>query len=60
MIRFFIDKKHSAEWHISEFEKMAEILAGYTKTCVISFIDIYKRWNAISQKQNRYGQKTGL
>ena len=31
---------------------MAEILAGYTKTCVISFIDIYKKgWNAISQKQ---------
>lgn len=39
----FIDKKHSVEWHISEFEKMAEILAGYTKTCVISFIDIYKK-----------------
>ena len=39
----FIDKKHSVEWHITEFEKMAEILAGYTKTCVISFIDIYKK-----------------
>ena len=39
----FIDKKHSVEWHISEFEKMAEILVGYTKTCVISFIDIYKK-----------------
>ena len=39
----FIDKKHSVEWHISEFEKIAEILAGYTKTCVISFIDIYKK-----------------
>ena len=39
----FIDKKHSVEWHISEFEKMAESLAGYTKTCVISFIDIYKK-----------------
>lgn len=37
----FTDKIHSVEWHISEFEKMAEILAGYTKTCVISFIDIY-------------------
>jgi hypothetical protein len=39
----FIDKKHCVEWHISEFEKMAAILAGYTKTCVISFIDIYKK-----------------
>ena len=25
MIRFFIDKKHSVEWHISEFEKNAEM-----------------------------------
>ena len=39
----FTDKIHSVEWHISEFEKMAEILAGYTKTCVISFMDIYKK-----------------
>lgn len=39
----FIDKKHSVEWHISEFEKMAKNLSGYTKTCVISFIDIYKK-----------------
>ena len=31
------------EWHISEFEKMAACLSGYTKTCVISFIDIYQK-----------------
>lgn len=39
----FIDEAHSAEWHISEFGKMAANLSGYTKTCVISFIDIYKK-----------------
>lgn len=39
----FVDEKHSVEWHISEFEYMAKKLAGYTKTCVISFIDIYKK-----------------
>ena len=39
----FIDETHSVEWHITEFEKMAETLAGYTKSCVISFIDIYKK-----------------
>jgi hypothetical protein len=39
----FLDGAHSVEWHIAEFEKMAQILAGYTKTCVISFIDIYKK-----------------
>ena len=35
-----IDDKHSVEWHITEFEKMAENLCRYTKSCVISFIDI--------------------
>ena len=39
----FVDDKHSVEWHISEFEHMAKKLAGFTKTCVISFIDIYKK-----------------
>lgn len=39
----FVDKEHSVEWHITEFEQMAKTLAGYTKTCVISFIDIYKK-----------------
>lgn len=39
----FIDEKHSVEWHLSEFEAMAKNLCGYTKTCVISFIDLYKK-----------------
>lgn len=39
----FIDDKHSVEWHIAAFEKMAEALCGCTRTCVISFIDIYKK-----------------
>lgn len=38
-----VDDKHSVEWHITEFEKMVENLCGYTKSCVISFIDIYKK-----------------
>lgn len=38
-----IDEAHSIEWHIAEFEQMAKTLSGYTKTCVISFIDIYKK-----------------
>ena len=39
----FTDGVRSAEWHIGRFMEMAENLAGYTKTCVISFIDIYKK-----------------
>lgn len=31
----FVDEAHSVEWHITEFEKMAKALAGYTQTCVI-------------------------
>ena len=39
----FINDRYSVAWHIAEFEKMARTLAGYTRTCVISFIDIYKK-----------------
>ena len=38
-----IDDNHSVQWHISEFGKMVKELSGYTRTCVISFIDIYKK-----------------
>lgn len=38
-----IDAVHTIEWHIAEFEKIAATLSGYTRTCVISFIDIYKK-----------------
>ena len=39
----FVDDKHSVNWHIDQFEQMTATLSGYTKTCVISFIDIYKK-----------------
>ncbi|MBQ7503672.1 DUF1848 domain-containing protein [bacterium] len=39
----FVDGAYSAAWHISTFAKMAKELSGYTKTCVISFIDIYQK-----------------
>ena len=38
-----IDAVHTAEWHIEQFRQMAAALEGYTKTCVISFIDIYRK-----------------
>lgn len=34
---------YTLERHIADFEKMAEMLAGYTNTCVISFIDLYQK-----------------
>ena len=39
----FITEKYSLDFHLQTFEKMAKELAGHTHTCVISFIDIYKK-----------------
>lgn len=39
----FITKKYSPEFHLKAFEKMAKALSGYTNTCIISFIDLYKK-----------------
>ncbi len=39
----FITENYSLERHISDFEEMASYLSGFTKTCVISFIDVYKK-----------------
>lgn len=38
----FISEKYSLEYHLRAFEKMVSELDGYTKTAVISFIDLYK------------------
>ena len=39
----YINHKYTVDRHISDFECMAKTLSGYTKTCVISFIKIYKK-----------------
>ncbi len=38
-----ITETYSVERHLRDFEMMAGTLAGHTKTCVISFIDIYEK-----------------
>lgn len=38
-----VNDTYTAARHIHEFEKMAAKLSGYTKTCVISFIDLYEK-----------------
>ncbi|MCD7883080.1 MAG: DUF1848 domain-containing protein [Lachnospiraceae bacterium] len=38
-----ISDVYPVERHISDFERMAACLSGYTKICVISFIDIYRK-----------------
>lgn len=39
----FIDSSYTLERHIYDFEKMSKMLSGYTKVCVISFIDLYEK-----------------
>lgn len=39
----FITEKYTPDFHFEAFEKMADSLSGYTDTCIISFIDLYKK-----------------
>lgn len=37
-----LNKNYTVEKHISYFEMLAKLLMGYTKKCVISFVDMYR------------------
>ena len=39
----FLSDTYTAARHIAEFEQMAAVLSGYTRICVISFIDLYEK-----------------
>ncbi len=39
----FITEKYTVEYHIREFDRMAESLKGYTNQCVVSFLDLYEK-----------------
>lgn len=39
----FLSETYTVEKHVEGFEKMACTLAGHTKVCVISFIDLYQK-----------------
>lgn len=39
----FISERYSVEYHLRAFEKIACALDGYTRTAVISFIDLYPK-----------------
>lgn len=38
-----LNEKYTIEYHLKSFEHMATRLEGATKTCVISFIDLYQK-----------------
>lgn len=37
-----LNEKYTIEKHISYFEMLSKLLKGYTKKCIISFVDMYK------------------
>ena len=39
----FLSKRYSADYHLRAFEQMAASLDGYTRTAVISYIDLYPK-----------------
>lgn len=39
----FISDRYTIEYHLKSFERIAKALSGYTKTAVISFIDLYEK-----------------
>lgn len=47
------NEKYTLEKHVDYFEMMARVLKGYTKKCIISFVDMYK--NTL-----KHGQDLGM
>lgn len=41
--------KYTVEYHVRYFEELARRLSGYTRSCVISFVDLYRHLGAISR-----------
>jgi len=39
----FLSERYTVDYHLRAFEKMARALEGYTRTVVISFIDLYPK-----------------
>ena len=46
----FFSDRYTVEYHLKAFKSIAEALKGYTKKCVISFVDIY------SKNKNKKGE----
>lgn len=53
----FITDKINVDYHIHYFEELAKRLSGYTNTCVISFVDVYKK-NQRSMADAHIGELT--
>ena len=57
----FIDDKYTVKYHLEQFEGISAALQGYTKNCVISFLDLYQKVKRnfpevkmVSKEQRKY------
>lgn len=39
----FVNGKYTHGWHLEQFGKLADVLAGYTEKCILSFLDFYAK-----------------
>lgn len=51
----FLSSKYDIEWHLNNFEKLAETLSGYVESCVFSFFDAYPK---VLKNIKGYGVRT--
>ena len=56
----FLSERYTAEYHLRAFEKIASALDGYTKTAVISFIDLYPKVRRNFPQAREVGRETRL
>lgn len=38
-----ITEKYTIDYHLEQFERMAKMISGYIKVCIISFVDFYEK-----------------
>ncbi len=56
----FISERYSREYHLRAFEQIASALDGYTRTVVISFIDLYPKVRRNFPEAQEVDKKTRL
>lgn len=53
----FLNDYYTIEYHLRIFEKMCQKLTGYTRQCVISFIDLYQKTKKNFKEVQEVNQK---
>ena len=46
-----LTSKYTIDYHVNYFNEIAKRLSGYTKKCVISFVDLYRNTKSNTKKR---------